>query len=61
MPDSFRHDEALRVYDGNGFVLSALVPDNTGRFPSLIEVDCMMFASHRRQPARAIDARESSA
>jgi FkbM family methyltransferase len=36
-------DEALRVYAAKGFVLSALVPNNAGHFPDLVEMDCIMY------------------
>jgi hypothetical protein len=38
-----RYDEALDFYREYGFVLSALVPNNEGTFPYLIETDCIMF------------------
>lgn len=34
--------EALTYYQSLGFDLSALVPNNAGHFPALIEIDCMM-------------------
>lgn len=40
--------ESIRRYQELGFELSALVPNNTGHFPTLIEIDCIL---HRRQPA----------
>jgi len=33
---------ALRLYESLGFVLSALVPNNSGHFPRMLEVDCVM-------------------
>jgi FkbM family methyltransferase len=35
--------EVLDFYTKNGFVLSALVPNNAGHFPDLIEIDCIMY------------------
>jgi FkbM family methyltransferase len=37
--------EALAVYEDLGFELSALVPNNAGMFPLLVEVDCIMIRS----------------
>jgi FkbM family methyltransferase len=34
--------EALKFYQSLGFELSALVPNNAGHFPVLIEIDCIM-------------------
>src|SRR5689334_3686533 len=34
--------EALTFYQSLGFELSALVPNNDGHFPALIEIDCIM-------------------
>jgi FkbM family methyltransferase len=34
--------EALTIYESLGFELSALVPNNAGHFPALIEIDCIM-------------------
>jgi FkbM family methyltransferase len=34
--------EALTLYEWLGFELSALVPNNAGHFPALIEIDCIM-------------------
>jgi FkbM family methyltransferase len=34
--------DALRVYEGLGFDLSAFVPNNGGHFPALIEMDCIL-------------------
>lgn len=44
---------AITVYEESGFQLSALVPNNAGHFPQLIETDCIMVrgdligAAHR--------------
>lgn len=35
--------EALTVYQELGFTLTALVPNNAGHFPRLLEVDCIMI------------------
>lgn len=40
--DSVDFREAITVYEECGFELSALVPNNAGHFPRLIEVDCIM-------------------
>lgn len=37
--------EALTLYQDMGFALSALVPNNAGHFPDLIELDCIMIRS----------------
>jgi FkbM family methyltransferase len=37
------YNETLKFYQDNGFILSALVPNNEGHFPYLIEADCIMF------------------
>lgn len=35
--------EAIKYYESRGFRLSAFVPNNSGHFPRLIEMDCIMF------------------
>ena len=40
--DSVDFREAITVYEQCGFELSALVPNNAGHFPRLVEVDCIM-------------------
>jgi FkbM family methyltransferase len=40
--DSPDYVEAIRYYESRGFELSALVPNNAGHFPRLIEIDCIM-------------------
>lgn len=35
--------ESLASYEALGFELSALVPNNAGHFPLLVEIDCVMF------------------
>jgi FkbM family methyltransferase len=37
------YEEALAYYRDQGFVLSALVPNNLGHFPRLLEIDCIMY------------------
>lgn len=37
------YDEAIRFYESLGFRLSAFVPNNYGHFPSLVEIDCIMY------------------
>jgi hypothetical protein len=41
--DSPGFEEALEFYRARGFELSALVPNNFGHFPRLLEIDCIMF------------------
>ena len=41
--DSPSYEEALEFYRRSGFELSALVPNNLGHFPRLLEIDCIMF------------------
>ena len=38
-------NEALEAYSRAGFELSALVPNNAGHFPVLLEMDCIMINS----------------
>jgi FkbM family methyltransferase len=38
-----RYEDAIKFYSDRGFILSALVPNNSGFFPYLIEMDCIMF------------------
>jgi FkbM family methyltransferase len=35
--------DALTLYESLGFELSALVPNNAGHFPVLVEIDCIMI------------------
>jgi len=35
--------DALTLYEDLGFELSALVPNNAGHFPVLVEIDCIMI------------------
>ena len=39
---SERFDVALDLYERYGLVLSALMPNNAGHFPDLVECDCVM-------------------
>lgn len=41
--DSVGFAEAIAAYNECGFELSALVPNNAGHFPMLVEIDCIMF------------------
>lgn len=41
--DSINFTEAIAAYTEHGFELSALVPNNAGHFPMLVEIDCVMF------------------
>jgi FkbM family methyltransferase len=43
--DSVDFRDALTIYEQMGFELSALVPNNAGHFPRLIEFDCIMVRS----------------
>ena len=40
---SIRFTEAIQTYERLGFALSALVPNNQGHFPDLLEFDCIMY------------------
>lgn len=41
--DAIDYSESISAYISLGFVLSALVPNNGGHFPLLVEMDCIMF------------------
>ncbi len=43
--DSVDFREAITEYENHGFTLSAFVPNNSGHFPILVEVDCIMVRS----------------
>lgn len=43
--NSCRMELVLEAYKAYGFDVSALVPNNSGNFPDLIEVDCIMIRS----------------
>lgn len=45
--------ETLAAYTGKGFALSALVPNNAGHFPWLVEIDCIMFRRDAIASAKA--------
>ena len=36
------YDETIKEYEGHGFALSAIFPNNRGSFPILREMDCLM-------------------
>lgn len=42
--------EAIKFYNNKGFNLTALVPNNQGHFPRLLEIDCIMY-----NPVFAVD------
>ncbi len=51
--DSPRFDELIRYYESLNFVLSAMVPNNAGHFPYLVEIDCIMLnAAYLDDPPR---------
>lgn len=41
--NSKNFSEALEIYAGKGFTLSALIPNNGGHFPDLMEINCIMY------------------
>ena len=41
--DSPLFSESIATYSNSGFELSALVPNNEGHFPHLLEMDCIML------------------
>jgi hypothetical protein len=41
--DSHYYHQAIQEYQRYGFELSALVPNNSGHFPWLVEMDCIMI------------------
>jgi FkbM family methyltransferase len=43
--------EALSYFRDRGFYLSALVPNNSGHFPHLMEIDCIMLNERASAPA----------
>lgn len=51
------YEEALEFYRHRGFELSALVPNNLGHFPRLLEMDCIMFRAAERDGAAAPSGR----
>lgn len=48
--------EAITYYQGRGFELSALIPNNQGKFPELVECDCVMIkaALMKTAPSQAL-------
>jgi FkbM family methyltransferase len=40
---SIFYQDAINYYQGIGFSLSSLVPNNEGHFPILVEIDCIMI------------------
>jgi FkbM family methyltransferase len=46
--DTPRFGDAIQFYEDRGFILSALVPNNAGHFPYLIETDCIMIRKWTR-------------
>jgi FkbM family methyltransferase len=42
---------ALQFYRSKGFELSAFVPNNAGHFPTLVEIDCIMYRSGLQPPS----------
>jgi len=49
--DSIDFREVLTLYESLGFDLSALVPNNAGHFPALVEIDCIMVRRDLMAPA----------
>ncbi len=41
--DTPDYKESISYYESQGFKLSALVPNNPGHFPRLVEIDCIMY------------------
>ncbi len=41
--DSLDYYEVINFYKSRGFELTALVPNNQGHFPDLVELDCIMY------------------
>jgi FkbM family methyltransferase len=44
---------ALEFYHSKGFELSAFVPNDAGHFPTLLEIDCIMYRAALLQPSPA--------
>lgn len=55
--DSVDFREAIGTYEDCGFELSALVPNNAGHFPLLVETDCIMVRADLGQALAAYAAR----
>ena len=49
--DSVDFREAISLYQELGFEMSALVPNNAGSFPILVEMDCIMVRADLLAPA----------
>src|SRR5262249_27256720 len=49
--DAVDYREVLTFYESLGFDLSALVPNNAGHFPALVEIDCIMVRRDLMAPA----------
>jgi hypothetical protein len=45
--ESIDYRDAISFYEQLGFELSAIVPNNAGHFPQLIEMDCIMINPNR--------------
>lgn len=46
-------EETLANYRRAGFSLTALVPNNAGHFPDLLEMDCIMYRNVKSQFQRS--------
>ena len=46
------YTESIAFYEQQGFKLSALVPNNPGHFPNLVEIDCIMYNLARLSETR---------
>ncbi|HVY90386.1 MAG TPA: FkbM family methyltransferase [Hyphomonadaceae bacterium] len=58
--DSVDYREVLTFYESLGFDLSALVPNNAGHFPALVEIDCIMVRRDLMAPALKARARDDA-
>jgi FkbM family methyltransferase len=47
---SASYHDSIRRFQELGFEVSALVPNNAGHFPVLVEIDCIMFRPALRDP-----------
>lgn len=56
--DSKNFAEAIAIYTEHGFELSALVPNNAGHFPMLVELDCIMFNRATESTADSVLVRQ---
>lgn len=41
--ETISYSEMIQFYEDHGFLLSALIPNNAGHFPHLLEMDCAMI------------------